>query len=435
MAEELKFDQAKFDEQMKAVQSRHDGLEKAIKDAKDASAAELKSLKDTLDNLKSELNSMEPKAVDGSVLSIQKMQKQNNDLEKRIKELETHKGIKPETLQDKIITLVKSADFVNAIKTGQQTTFILEKAANDLLTSDWTADTGTVGLPQMNIPGVTKWPWKAFPVYNSVVKRAVGYDHEIRYTEELTRSDAAARKAEGSQYAQSGATWIAKKLGFEDVGHYIKSTREDLEDAEYVRDEINDLLYNGLLRALEYKLVNGTGSSDISGLYGAYAKTFAKTVGLAGVSGADIDDVLAAAKLQVRKGYNYDAANDANKTGYMANLALIGPATMANVSMLKDDIGRKLYDINSWRPAGMSVLESEDLTEDGTNQYFLVGDFSKATLYMKRNIIIETGLDGNDFTYGMITLRASVRCNLLVKSKETYAFVKGDFATAPQLIA
>jgi hypothetical protein len=55
-------------------------------------------------------------------------------------------------------------------------------------------------------------------------------------------------------------------------------------------------------------------------------------------------------------------------------------------------------------------------------------------LYLKRNLTIETGYDGNDFTYGMVTLRASVRGNLLIKNLEKYAFVLGDFVTAPSLI-
>jgi len=47
-------------------------------------------------------------------------------------------------------------------------------------------------------------------------------------------------------------------------------------------------------------------------------------------------------------------------------------------------------------------------------------------LYLKRNLIIETGYDGNDFTKGMVTLRASMRGNLLVKNLEKKAFYKGE---------
>ena len=428
MDNDVKFDEKKFEAQIKAASDNLDNVKKALEGKADAK--DLKSIQESLDSVKDTVDTLG--MIDDTKISdyVKNIQKQANACEAELKEIKKQKGIKPESTQDQIKSLVESDEFKSAVKNANKAQFVI-KAANDLLTSDWTADSGTVGLPQLDIPGVTRHPWKANPIYAAVNKRTVAMEHEVRYTEELTRSDAAATKAEGSQYAQSGATWIAKKLDFYDVGHYVKATRENLEDAQFARETMNDLLYNGLLRALEYKLLLGTGSSDIKGL-SVYAKTFAKPTGLNAVANATIDNVLRAAKLQVAQGYS---ATDTNKMGYPANVGLIGPATMANRELEKDSVGRPFISYGSpANVAGMSILESWDLTETADSQTYLVGDFSKATLFLKRNLIIETGLDGNDFTYGMMTMRASVRGGLLVKNLETYAFVYGDVASDKILI-
>jgi len=430
MDKEVKFDEKKFTAQIEAADNKLKAVETAME--KKLEPKDLESMQEDITAVKDIVTSLEQIGETKLTDYVKKVQEQANEADKAIKELKERKGVKPETLTDLVKDFVYGDEFRNhckAMQTQKAGAKFELKAAADLLTTDWSASGNTVGLPQMAIPGVTKHPWRGAPIYASVPKRTVAMDHEVKYTEEETRTDSAATKAEGSQYAQSGATWITRFLGFYDVGHFAKVTRESLEDAEYIRQEINDLLYNGLLRALEVKLLTGTGSSDISGLEQVYATDItAKPVGLAAVSNVKIADCLRAARLCVAKGVNaFSASADTNKTGYPANVALIGKSTVANMELEKDEIGRRyINDALINRVAGMSVLESEDLTESETTANFLVGDFSKAMLFLKRNLIIETGLDGNDFTYGMITLRASLRGNLLVKNLHKKAFYKGE---------
>lgn len=431
------------DEKLKLLQdtlskadSKVADIEKALKGKVDVET--LKSVNDALENIKETVASFENFEGKGIATYCKGIQEHANKLEADLKAMKESKGVKDLTLVDKVKELVISdkwkqhVEVMKGTKTGAN--FVIEKAANDLLTTDWTADTGAVGLPQLRIPGVTKHPWKATPIFANVAKRTVGMDHQVSYTEELTRSDAAALKAEGNQYAQSGATWISKVLPFFDFGHFVKVTRESMEDAEYIMQEINDLLYNGLMRHMETLLYGGAGTTTVKGVHTS-AKTLAKVLGTKAVTNPSMRDILLAAQLQVSKGINATAATDAGKTGYSANMALIGKAAKYNVVTEKDAIGRPLVEsLEAWRPGGMNIMESEDVTESATSQTFVVGDFNKAMLYLKRNLIIETGYDGNDFTYGMITLRASMRGNLLIKSIDEYAFVKGDFETAGGII-
>lgn len=424
-----------FEDQLAKNENKLEAINKGLESrAKSEDLQKLQSSVETIQDFVSSVENLKFGEKDVKLLdAIKNLQTQADKNEKDIKERLKEINVHPKGLNEKIKGLLESDAWKNTAKSGNK--FVIEKAANDILTADATADSGAVGLPQMQLPGVTKYPWRATPIFAAVPKRTVGMEHEVSYTEELSRSDAAALKSEGAtQYAQSGATWITRILAFYNFGHFVKISQESLEDIDYVQQEMNDLLSNGLLRAIEVLLYGGSGSSTVLGVANA-AKTFAKTLGMKGVTSPSMRDILMAAKLQVSKGVNATTATDANKTGYMANLALIGKSSSYNVTTEKDDINRPLVDnLDSWRPGGLSVVESEDVTETDSQRDFVVGDFSKAMLYLKRNLTIETGFDGNDFTDHMITLRASIRGNLLIKNLEKYAFVKGDFETAPALI-
>jgi hypothetical protein len=60
---------------------------------------------------------------------------------------------------------------------------------------------------------------------------------------------------------------------------------------------------------------------------------------------------------------------------------------------------------------------------------YLIGDFTKATLYEKEGVSVVMGLDGNDFTKNLQTIRAEWRGAVVVKTNDRTAFVKGVFAT------
>ena len=60
---------------------------------------------------------------------------------------------------------------------------------------------------------------------------------------------------------------------------------------------------------------------------------------------------------------------------------------------------------------------------------YLIGNFALATMWSKGSLSIEMGLDGNDFTKNMMTVRAEWRGAMVVKNNDRTAFVKGVFAT------
>jgi hypothetical protein len=60
---------------------------------------------------------------------------------------------------------------------------------------------------------------------------------------------------------------------------------------------------------------------------------------------------------------------------------------------------------------------------------FLIGDLSKALIAEKGGIMVDVGLDGNDFTKNMRTIIAEWRGEVIIENNDTTAFVYGVFAT------
>jgi len=74
---------------------------------------------------------------------------------------------------------------------------------------------------------------------------------------------------------------------------------------------------------------------------------------------------------------------------------------------------------------GVPIIKNTNITVGD----FLVGDFSKATIVQKSGIMVEVGLDGNDFTNNTRTILAEWRGQLFVQNNDTTCFVTGTFAT------
>jgi len=74
---------------------------------------------------------------------------------------------------------------------------------------------------------------------------------------------------------------------------------------------------------------------------------------------------------------------------------------------------------------GVSIVETTLVAQDD----YLVGAFDLATVYDKGSISIEVGLDSDDFTKNLRTVRAEWRGLVIVKNNDRTAFVKGDFTT------
>lgn len=431
---EGKIDVEKLEAQLQKADQTLENVEKALRGK--AGVEALKGVSDMVQELKDSFGTIEMIEDVKITDYIKKHQEHTDQLEARIKEIENSKGFQDNKDEKQIEELVKNKDFIAAVaRKDRNAEFILK---SNVTTSSFTADSGAVAMDQLTIPGVEKHPWRMNPVFAALQKQIVGDKvHTITWYDENTRTDSAAAVAEGSSYAQSDVALIKRVISFYKAGHYASITEETLEDDSLMMGEINDLLLTGLGRERERQLLLGAGSAsnEVLGIINAtsqVAKDFAKPTGFEAVAHVNNFDVLRAAKLQVRQGYG---GTDTAKMGFIANIALMNPADVANMDLIKDDNGVYLLppfrDASGQRVSGMMIVESDDVTAGK----FLVGDFTKAKVFIKRNIQLKTSEDvASNFLADIMVIKASQRMALKITAVGAYAFVYGDFETARALI-
>lgn len=234
----------------------------------------------------------------------------------------------------------------------------------------------------------------------------------VEYAQQTTRTNAAATVAEGAAKPGSDMAWELKTTATRVVAHWIKASRQILEDTPMLRDQIDTELRFGLGLAEEAQVLFGDGiGTNLSGLV-TNATAFVDPLALASPT---MLDMIGSAILQTALA---DFAPDG---------IVLHPSDWMRMRMLKDAGGQYLFGNDpqsSVAPQvfGLPVVVTQAMTVDK----FLVGSFaSAATLYDRWQPRVEVGYENDDFTKNLVTILAEERLALAVKWPT--ALTIGDF--------
>lgn len=367
---------------------------------------------------------------------VKKMQDQLDAMDKKMQESLvnfTKKG--QQTIAEQLKDVLQGED-VKKIAKNKGQSFNFDIKANELTTSNSFTETNGPVIQRMYEPGIVSSPQRPTPIWDLVSKGALTSDFAI-VTERTSATIGAARAAEAGVFGQSYAAWTTYKYGAIKIAEYLKVAREKLEDWEYVRGEVMDMLTTNIPHIREGYFLTGAYSTE--NFYGIIntssqtAKDFAKPTGFDAVSFANRFDVLRAAILQVEVG---NSGSLANKMGYYANAVLLHPADAANLELVKDSDGQYLLppfsSQNGMMIKGVRVIPTLYMTAGK----FLVGDFTQAKVWVNRTLNVNMW-DQNDTDpiYDLVTFTASHRLAFGVGAAKAYAFVYGDFSTAIPLVS
>ena len=239
----------------------------------------------------------------------------------------------------------------------------------------------------------------------------------IRYVDQNSRTEAAAAIAEAAAYAQSDIDWIERNIPIEKYGHYIKVSKEMMDDVDFTATQINTELITGLNLKIDADLLSGSGSTPI--LKGLATSATAFTAGSYAnkVQDAQLYDLISIIGAQIMTG-----------TGYVPNAVLVNQLdAVANMKLKKD--GENNYIIPPFvvnTPQGQTLIDGMQLVVNSgvTDNTMYVGDFTKGTVYSSQQLQIELGYENDDFTKGLITVRADERLSLLIRVVDNGAFRK-----------
>ena len=314
-----------------------------------------------------------------------------------------------------------------------------EVKANEITTSgNMVSSSGTLIIGQETEPLVARVPWRTNPIWNLVDKGVVGPNkNSVGWVERNVQTTGAAMKAENAKFGQSVAGFIKNKVDVKKITDYIKITREDMEDTDFIISEVMDLLNNQIPRLRETQLLTGSGAGDeIKGILSTgtpYAKAFAVPSGVKPSNAIVTEyDVIQIAITQVMLGNTTLAYGQ----GYYPTAIIMNPTDITNMRLVKDTIGQYIFPaflgMQGMEVAGIPAIPSFDITA-GT---FLVGDFTRAKAFVKRDLTIRMWEQNeSDPLYDLVTFTASQRLAFRIKDIEAYGFTYGTFAGAKELIA
>jgi HK97 family phage major capsid protein len=363
----------------------------------------------------------------------EKMQKQVDQIALDIKELGTRQGKGEKSVSEQVDDFLKSDDYKTACK--NKTPIIKSVKANEITTSNSFTQTAEPLIQSYRDPIIGVQPRMNLAIWNLVSKAFTNSDL-VSVAERTSETSGAAARTEIAAAGQSYAGWTVTNHSVRDIAEHMKVSRNKLEDTDFIRSEIMEMLDYHIPAERERQMLLGlSANSELLGLINttaAVAKVFAKPSGFDAVTAANRFDVLLAAILQVALGNTATT----NRTGFQANGIVVNPVDAANMKLLKD--GENRYLMVPFAPTGFTV--------DGVPVYvsnfitagsFLVGDFTRAKAYMRRDLEIRMAEQHDtDFTHNLVTFLATQRLAFVVKANvDAYAFVYGTFSAGINLIS
>jgi HK97 family phage major capsid protein len=235
----------------------------------------------------------------------------------------------------------------------------------------------------------------------------------VQWAEQANPDDGlAATTAEGAAKHQTDFDVVEKSQKVEKITAYIKVSTEMLDDVDFIRSEINQELVELIMLKLDEQVFKGDGTTpNLKGI-----TQFAQAVSFGSLAGTVIDpskmDVIRACAAQI-------ATNQFTYPDYV----LMHPEDAAQMDLEKTDDG--VYVIPPFVTAdranirGVRVIENTGVTAG----QFLIGDFSKANVRLRKNLSISVGYENDDFTKNLVTIMAELRAVHYVKTNHANAFV------------
>lgn len=232
----------------------------------------------------------------------------------------------------------------------------------------------------------------------------------IVYMEETTVTDLAAARNEGAIYAESTLALTQKTVNVQSIGTSLPVTDEQLADEAQVASYINMRLTMLVRRKLDTYVLTGSGVSPIPLGFNNLVtiQTQAK--------GADpVPDAF------------YKAMTLVRVTGRSTpNIVYIHPNDWQDIRLLRTTDGVYIWgnpsEAGPLRLWGVTVLETDSQTENTG----LVGDVANHTqLFMRQDLTLEIGLDSDDFTKGIQTVRVGLRAAIVGYRPQAFCEVTG----------
>ena len=265
------------------------------------------------------------------------------------------------------------------------------------------------GADRQRLSGIVTGPERRMTIRDLLTQGQMS-EASISWIQETGFTNNAGMVAEGATKPDSDIKLAEQTSTAKVIAHWMKVSRQALDDVDQLRGHIDGRLLYGLALKEEGQLLNGDNTGqNLNGLVTqatAYSASFTPTAGTA-------IDTMRLAMLQAVLA-EYPA------TGHVMN-----PIDWARIELTKDAnesyiIGNPQGSISPtlW---GLPVVATQSMTVDK----FLTGAFSMgAQVWDRWDARVEVGYENDDFTKNLVTILAEERLALTVYRPES--FIYGD---------
>lgn len=271
-----------------------------------------------------------------------------------------------------------------------------------------TTNTTTIGVAPDMQPGIVTLPMRRLTVRDLITPGRTG-SNAIQYVRETGFTNNAATVSETVLKPESTITYELVQSAVVTIAHWIKASKQILDDFAQLQSSIDGRLRYGLGYVEETQLLKGSGAGN--NLNGIYTQATAYSAPIV-VAKANKIDVLRLMLLQ------------AELALYPSTGIVLNPADWAAIELTKSTTGEYIFanPQNLAQPGlwGRPVVSTPAMTVDTS----LVGAFKLGAQLFDRedaNVVVSTE-NSDDFVKNLVTVRCEERLGLATYRPE--AFIK-----------
>jgi HK97 family phage major capsid protein len=377
---------------------------------------EMKAIQQGLDNIKSQLDSK----LSEHTSQIEKYGKASNELTGQVDKLAQKFADSEAVLND---LARKAADgfsqkaqtidtLGSAVMKSEQVKHFMQMRSGSVQIEIKNTIIGEGGSPANPVDtivapdrreGIVPGAFRALNVLD-VVPMGSTSSNQVHYTQEDAFTNSAAEVKEGAAKAESSLTFKLVEEPVRTIAHFIKLSKQILDDAPALEGYVNRRLAHGVRNRLEFQILRGNGTSpNLAGL----AASGNHTAFTPATGDTELDSLNKA---------KYAAIG----ADFMANTIFINPSNWGAIERAKitggayalGDGAAITYVANGMIPRvwGMNVVMSNNV-EAGK---FYVLDVNAIEMMLRQAVTVEMGFVNDDFTKNLFTLRAEMRGALAV---------------------
>lgn len=243
----------------------------------------------------------------------------------------------------------------------------------------------------------------------------------VVWTEKKNPEGNAAMTAEGTLKSLVDFKYESKREEAKKVTDYIKTSKENLDDIDWMAAEIEKELRYKIEIFVSQQLLSGDGvGNNLNGLdlyAGGYVLTTINT------TTPNNTDAIRSAIAQIVS------------LNFRPNVVVLNPIDMANMELEKAEDGHYILPpfatADKKIVAGVRVMEENEIPVGNV----LVGDMTRFQVAVLEGIVIEYGWVDDDFIRNMVTILGEMRLLSFVPDNETGAFVYDTFVNIKSAIA